>query len=271
MADEGLWTQCPKDSDGFRPWHWPILPNAIQLHEARVQELVQLLESTESEIPILDFFSFPATAKNRLSRSARAFLHPTKEAEEVSFLDFIVDNVAAVNVKDGKEIRTRNDVVKIAQIGARRISKWLARLVLGPQDALIDFPHIVEKLPFLIPTKHQHSVDYWNSCTQLLGGSMQEIMSDVSESSFQRSSWFDRPVFWTDQVETEENLERLLNSRDINPEDFVFCEDSSAFFPFDKCHRFFAAHSSLSDERYIRWLNSDDMDIKYGPQSRLAL
>ena len=271
VADEGLWKQCPKADGSFRPWHWPLLPAAVELQKTRVTELCDLLESTERKMPILEFFCFSEAAKNRLSRSARAFLHPAKRAEEVSFLDFTERNVTAVNMKDGQKIRDRNDVDKVARIGVRRISKWLARLVLGPQDVLIDFPHIVEKFPFLIPSDHQESADYWNSCSTLSGAPIEDVLGDVSDKVFQRQVWFDRPVFWADQIATEDNLEKLVSTLGANPQDLVFCEDSSAFHTLGDCKRFVAAHHSTSDNRFIRWLDCEGTRIKYGPQSRLAM
>ena len=132
VADLGLWRQCPKDNGAFRPWHWPLVLSAVDLHRSRVKALIDLLDSDERNMPILDYFRFGGDSKRRLSRSARAFLHPSRRAEETSFMGFMDSNAMAVNHIDGEKILGREDVRKMARIGARRISTWLARYVLGP-------------------------------------------------------------------------------------------------------------------------------------------
>ena len=146
VADDGLWLTCPKEGGTFRPWHWPLLRASARLYKARVSELRDFLASDERDMPILDYFGFAEDAKNRLSRSARAFLHPRRQAEEVSFHDFLAGNAKSVDVKDGEKIISKRDNSKIAQICAHRISKLLDRLILGPQDVLVDLPHLVEEI-----------------------------------------------------------------------------------------------------------------------------
>lgn len=270
VADPGLWLQCPRAEGAFRPWHWPLLLSAANLYRSKVDELVKLLETEDRDRPILDYFGFSGDSKRRLSRSARAFLHPRIPAEETSFMDFIHDNAKAVNLLDGKLILGRKDLRKIARIGARRISKWLGRYVLGPQDVLMDLPHLVEKLPFVIPTDKQKCGEFWNSCAKLKGAPV-ELVEEFGIEQFQMADWFDRPVYWTDEMETEENLEILFETTDANPEELVFCEDSSAFHRADDCDQFVAAYNSISDRRFIRWLKEKDGAIRYGPQSRLAM
>ena len=270
VADLGLWKQCPTNDGAFRPWHWPLLLSTVSRYRSRVEELVKLLESEEKDKPILDYFGFGEDSKNRLSRSARAFLHPKNPAEATSFMDFIDGNAMAVIQKDGKRISEREDVRKMARIGARRISKWLDRYVLGPQDVLMDFPHLVEKLPFIIPANEQECVEFWNSCAKLEGAPV-GLVGEFGIGPFRMANWFDRPVFWTDRMETEENLERLFGATDTNPEKLVFCEDSSSFHRADDCDQFVAAHNSISDRRFVRWLREEDKEIRFGPQSRLAM
>ena len=270
VADLGLWKKCPKNDGGFRPWHWPLLPSTAKLYRRRVEELVNLFETEEKDKPIVDYFGFEDGPRRQLSRSARAFLHPRKRTEEASFMDFVHGNARVVSLRDGELIRQRKDFAKMARIGARRISKWLERYVLGPQDVLMDLPHLVEKLPFVIPADKQKCAEFWNSCAKLEGAPF-ELAVECEIKRFQMANWFDRPVFWTDGMETEENLERLLEATDTNPEELVFCEDSSSFHHADDCDQFVAAHNSISDRRFVRWLKEENKEIRYGPQSRLAM
>ena len=270
LADLGLWRQCPRDKGAFRPWHWPLLVSGVDLHRSRVKELVGLLESDERHMPILDYFRFGDGSKRRLSRSARAFLHPKRRAEATSFMDFIHGNARAVSQVDGELIWGRKDFGKMARIGARRISKWFARYIVGPQDVLMDFPHLVEKLPFVVPVDKQKCGEFWNSCAKLDGAPV-GLVEEFGIERFQMANWFDRPVFWTDGMESEDMMRRLFEATDANPGELVFCEDSSAFHSADVCDQFVAAHNSISDSRFVRWLRAADEAIRYGPQSRLAI
>ena len=270
VADLGLWLHCPRDGGTFRPWHWPLLLSAVALYKSRVEDLVKLLESDEREMPILDYLGFGDGAKRRLSRSARAFLHPKKPAEKTTFMDFIDGNAKAVSQIDAEQILARRDVRKIARIGARRISKWLAHYILGPQDVLVDLPHLVEKMPFVVPEEERSSVEFWNSCARLDQAPVW-LAEELRVEPFSMGNWFDRPVFWTDGIETEENLERLLAATNANPDGLVFCEDASAFHDAEVCEQFVAGHNAVSDSRFIRWLKEEGEEIRYGPQSRLAM
>lgn len=271
VADPGLWKQCPKDAGTFRPWHWPLLLSEAELHKARVDELHGMLLEGGSDKPILDYLGFPEEAKRRLSRFARAFLHPLQNtADKVSFPQFVDRNARAVALKDGEMITTRADVRKIARIGARRVYKWLSWLVLGPQDVLIDLPHLIQKLPFLLPPDDQASLDHWNCCASIRDAPVDLVTDELSVVAFPVPNWSDRPMFWSHDFEREDILDRVLGAADSNPQRFVFCEDSSAFHGSDRCHRFVAAHNTASDDRFARWLDNED-DISFGPQSRLAI
>ncbi len=271
VADPGLWEQCPKENGTFRPWHWPLLLSEAQRHKIRVDALHRMLCDGDSEQPILDHLQFPEEARRRLSRFARAFLHPLRnDTEEVSFPQFVHRNARAVALKDGEMITRRNDIRKVARIGARRIYKWLARLVLGPQDVLIDFPHLIEKLPFIVPPDHSTSLEYWNSCASIHDAPVNLVSDELSVTALQAPDWSDRPMFWSHDFERNDILERVLSAVDPNPERFVFCEDSSAFHQSDLCHRFVAAHNTASDDRFVRWLREAE-DVRFGPQSRLAI
>lgn len=270
LADHGLWHECPKESGDFRPWHWPLLLRAASMYRSRVAELTQAFKEGSGSKPILDYFSFSDWARRRLSRTARAFLHPEIPAQQVSFWRFIEDNANAVYVRDGARIVERKDVNKLAQVCARSLAKWLERYVLGPQDILLDFPHLVEKMPFVVPEAEQGNVDFWNSCAKLEGAPV-ELIESYGIARFERSMWFDRPVFWADGIESEDNLNRLFAATDTNPCELVFCEDSSSFHRAEECEQFVAAHNTVSDRRFVRWFGRESEELRYGPQSRFAL
>ena len=270
VADVGLWRKCPREGGAFRPWHWPLLPQAAALYDARVKELVALLGSDDKDVPILDYFDFDDGSRRRLSRPARAFLHPKLPTHKVSFAQFIEGNAQAVSLRDGARISTRNDVSKIARIGARRIATWLARYVVGPQDVMIDLPHLIEMMPFVMADDGRDDIASWNACA-MLDAAPVWLKARLGPGRFGRENWMDRPVFWTRRMETQENLAKLLDRSDANPAGLVFCEDSSAFHGGELCDAFVAAHNSMSDNRFVRWFGEQGEDLRYGPLSRLAM
>lgn len=269
VADPGLWHVCPKEGGLFRPWEWPLLSMARELHGLRMADLSSLLDSDEQEMPILDFLGFGSAARQRLSRSARAFLHPAKQAEEVSFGHFVHGNAMAVGRLEGEQIVKRRDSAMVARIGARRIATWLSRYVLGPQEVLIDLPHVVERMPFIIPAGEGESDEFWNSSTRLRTAPV-ELAEELSISMLERKGWLDRPAFWADGLESEENVAKLLEATEANPRNFVFCEDASSFFPATDCDQFIAGYNSMTDRRFVRWLEAESASYRYGPLSRLA-
>ena len=269
VADPGLWHTCPRKGGAFRPWDWPMLSKARVLHGSRVDEVTELLGSDEGDMPILDFLGFGPSSRIRLSRSARAFLHPVKRAEDVSFRDFIDGNEMAVSRIDGQQIVKRGDSAIIARVCARRIATWLARYALGPQDVLVDLPHVVENMPFVVPVEEQESADFWSSCAGL-GDAPVWLVDQLDISIFEKEGWLDRPAFWADGLESEENVAKLLGAPKSNPQSLVFCEDASCFFPAADCDQFVAAYNSMTDRRFVRWLDDERTGRRYGPQSRLA-
>ena len=271
LGNRGLWFECPAQDNSFRPWHWPLLFSAGSLQKSRVQELQDYLVEGDANLPILDYFGFSETARTRLSRSARAFLHPTRSADEISFLDFISNNVKAVDVKDGTRLVDVEDKNKIAQVCARRLAKWLSHLVLGPQDIVIDLPHLIGEFPFLVKGSRQDDLEYWNTFAALEGAPVEELTEDVSEFQFGATRWFDRPVYWREKLDTEENLDRLLELARVRGQWPVFCEDASSFHLSDDCQRFVAGYHSASDNRFLRWFDGGTGAVRYGPHSRMAM
>ena len=285
VADNGLWLECPRNDGEFRPWHWPLLLSTAVLYRWRIEQIAEALESGKGKMPILDYFGFGVDSRRSLSRSARAFLHPTeKDVDKVSFLDFVGESVKAVSPKDGERIREREERKLIARIAARRLAKWLEWHVLGPQDVLTDLPHLVERMPFMVPADERECQRSWNRFAKLtetplgltetplgLTETPLGLTEEFGVKRFEMAKWFDRPVFWVESIETEENRERFLREDDANPLGLVFCEDSSSFHVGEQCEGFVAAHNSLSARRFVRWLNEHGEGVRYGPLSRLAI
>ena len=270
VADPGLWKICPNGGT-YRPWQWPLLLDAATSYRSRVDDLVSLLSSDEGDRPILKHLGFEEGAVSRLSRSARAFLHPTIPVGDVSFRNFVHGNAKAVSVKDGDRIFESEDVKRMARVAARRIYRWLNRMVVDAQDVLIDLPHLVERVPFVVPEGRRGEVEGWNDFARLCEAPVGLVEDALGAQAADLGGWVDRPVFWSEQLETDETLERVFAARESDTHaQLVFCEDASSFHRSEDCDEFVAAHNSLSDRRFVRWFDDEQREIKYGPQSRFA-
>lgn len=271
ISHEGLWLRCPLDGGEFRPWQWPLLQMAITSQRLRATKLKECFDVEGLGIAVLDYFSFSPSARERLSRSARAFLHPRKEANNVSFEDFISNNVKAIDSRDATRIVEKGDTEKLAWICSHRLAKWLSHLVAGPQDILMDLPHLVSEFPFLLQESERACRHSWNRLAELHDTPVDQLTEDISQHQFGLSQWFDRPMYWRHGFDSEDNLDKLIETAGSNDHFPVFCEDSSSFHWATECTRFVAGYHSVSDNRFIRWFEGDDATINYGPYSRMAM
>ena len=272
IGNSGLWLECPLKDGGFRPWNWPLLHSVVGLQRSRIAELEEFINEKDNfeNTSILDYFGFSKSSRNRLSRTTKAFLHPTKAVNRVTFKDFLDNNAKAIDIRDAAMMIGKNDVTRIARVCARRISKWLSHLVAGPQDVLIDLPHLISEFPFFVPVDKRKKLEGWNFFASLNQNSTTGLLEDISEKQFKRAIWFDRPVFWREQFNTEEYLDRFLQFTSEGSERPIFCEDASSFHPSNQCNSFVAGFHSTSDNRFIRWFDSES-GINYGPYSRMAM
>ena len=62
---------------------------------------------------------------------------------------------------------------------------------------LMDFPHLIEKIPFVVPVDKQQCSKFWNSCAKLEDAPV-GLAEEFGIERFQMEHWFDRPVFWTE-------------------------------------------------------------------------
>lgn len=264
---KGLWSSTISGS--FRPWHWPILPDAAHRQHSRVQ---QLLEGGLDQ-PILEFFGFDESVFRHMSRSSKGFLHPNPGSKwsAVTFLDFVSKSGNAIDPKDTDAIverRTEKTHEAVARVAAARIAKWLERMVLAPQDILVDVPHLVERIPFLL-TGDRNQIETWNATVDLTKVNGIDATS-ISEYAFKQKDWLSRPAFWWPRIDSDEGLtNKLLADTEGNPVDFVFQEDVSKFGRREDSKEFVAAFHSVYDRRYVS--AAEDQNFSYAPSVRFAL
>jgi hypothetical protein len=212
---------------------------------------------------IVEILGMTADDAVRLSDSAFGFLAPSAANFEglaaQTFRSFI-DRPA-----DGRDTgaNAERDPMGAARLAAARIAKCLEREILGPQDVLVDIPHLLQRHPFLLPGDVT-DVSAWNAAIDDEAALKDRLPPGVW---FDAPGWLSRPAVWWRRVETDANIRKQRLEFDFGrvPE-IAFLEDVSAFYPLGDAHEFRAGFHNSFDRRYARVVDG----IRYAPQRRLA-
>ena len=253
LATPGLWQSPPWD--GFRPWSWQTLSDAVELQQNRVAFLNNRLDS-----PILEVLEMQPEDVRLLSDSAFGFLAPDidnyESLNELSFADLISRSTV------GRDALTLLDVDQIAacRLVSARIAKWLEREVLGPQEVLIDIPHLIQRFPFVLEDDIS-DVNSWNRV-------IWEPPNDLCTTHlFSLNGFLSRPAIWGHRLQIDAEFRRRRREFDYRTvPDFVFLEDQSLFARLADAHEFRSDFHNPFDRRFIARVEG----IRYTPQRRLT-
>ena len=253
----GLWGIAGEPGD-FRPWVWPVLPQAVSAFQRRVE----LLKGNLKE-PILSFLGMTSVAES-LPRNVVEFLSGPKDPAKVTFGEFVMKSGNGLRPKD--KCASDNDE-QMARIAAARVAKWLERLVLPGQDILVDAPHLVSRYPSLLKGGRKN-VKRWNRTASF--ASLNKLGIDhakIEDSRFQKTGWISRPAwFWRD-VSKSTDIDEVKDPWNAEQPEWVFCEDTSTFEPPDKCRQFVADLPSPFVQRFVRKV----ANVEYTPSVRFSL
>jgi len=262
IGTEGLWRVGPWTN--FRPWHWPVLDRAWRQFRDRV---TFLSDSGNLSRPILQMLRMTKGDAEHLSDTAFGLLAPTAESYDRiakwTFAEFLRDNSAAVDTR-GTNALIQNNPAASARFVASRVAKWLEREVLGPQDVLVDIPHLIQRCPFLLRGDIT-DLGTWNRAVH---GGRDDLQETVPASAwFGMDDWLSRPAVWWHQLEVHEPFREARAAFDYgSAPDFVFLEDASQFAPLDEATEFRAGFHNHYDRRYLKLFEG----VRYAPQRRLA-
>ena len=252
----GLWADPPWN-DGFRPWHWQTLFRAVDtqaqraawVHDQWGERIVDAIGMRDDDIA-------------RLTDTAFGFIAPSspdeRQLRQRTFEDFVRQPSNGRHVAGFAEA-SRSDASRFA---SARIGKWLERLVLGPQDALIDMPHLIQRFPFLLGGDVT-DLEAWNEAIH--DGDFPSRLP--AECLFEPSDILSRPAVWSHRFENSDFVRehrRTFDFADVPP--FVFLEDTSSFAHIDQAKQFRAGHHNAFDRRFAKCLAG----FTYAPQRRLA-
>lgn len=277
LSNLGLWTGNPEDvTDDFLPWYWPALNDAPTRRQHQILFVRERLHE-----PILRSMDFPESASEYLSRHAKGALSPeTGQVRSITFLDFFLATCRSLpNPPDRQKLATAVSASELArnvvsQVVAGEVDRWIRRDLMGPQDVLVDIPHLLMRMPFLLG-QHGSELQCWNDAvmaTEPPYGLSDEIYgSHLQGTRFVHDDWTNAPCFWWRDLKTDTELNRMFYHTETPWGDVVFCEDSTRFVDVsdgqDATTMEFAAEFEGSwNRRHIAYLKGK----QYAPGSRLA-
>lgn len=256
-----LWGAA-RDSSVFAPWYWPDISATISAR----RELTQVVE-TRLDDQLFDVLDFPIEMAEGLSDRAAGFL--SSKAAKIEELTALTVRDFLAGSTEHKEIEraVKSDPRRAAAFAVARLWKWYARAVMGPQDLLVDVPHLVQRLPFVIKADVGDTKDVatWNKVISAGGDAIADALQSAKFAG--NSRWLGRDAFWWPKILAAPELQELRDAYDPdNYADVVFAEDASAFIPFEKATPFRAGFYNQYDVRYLARFEG----VNYAPGRRLA-
>lgn len=281
-----LWTgrREPGHQD-FLPWYWPDLYHAADARKGQIAFVKENLDKS-----VLGCLGFPDDCLEYLSRNAVGRLSPLIDESDNEYLEklrnftfkrFFVEACTSLPVRTEREVIERygkeseRGRVIMARVVAAELEKWLRSEVIGPQDLLVDVPHLLMRMPFLL-TDRASSIAEWNRALEVslppFGIDMEIFERSVSQAIWGGCSWVNRPCFWWPKLKSDGDLNDAYFHSEIKWEEAVFCEDISSFVLLKGCGRwtpreFSTELEGASRRRYVARVKSRN----YVPRSRFAL
>ena len=249
IGNPGLWNA---HFYGYRPWHWPIVPIAVNQFEQCVIDVQKNIDS-----PILEFLDLRRLI-HWLPQRAWEFLSGKQEIEEVTFRTFAESASGGVSIKD------RLIPEQVARVAAARIVCLLNLIIIPEQNLLVDAPHLVSRFPSLI-REGREDLTIWNKLCDPIDQGVEDLLSDdLKEHKFIKPHWLWRPAWYWPDVNKDENIDEVRDPWVSTEFDWVFCENISRFVPLEFTLDFRALVSPPFIRRYIFRNNSPSSESHIG-------
>lgn len=235
IGNPGLWSGS---FEGYRPWHWPVLPDARMKFEKCVEDVQNNLDQ-----PILEFLELGRFI-DWLPKRAHDFLLGSVDMKFFSFSDFVKHASGGIESKD----ELPPDY--IARAATARLLALLNGLILPEQSILVDAPHLVARFPSLIRGGDQ-DIHYWNRLCEPLNEEIDSLLIDeMKEYRYKKQHWLWRPVWYWPDINRDERIPEVENPWTVMDVDWVFCENISRFLPAEFADDFRADVSPPFNKRY---------------------
>jgi hypothetical protein len=292
LSNPALWTGKPAEAKGgFLPWYWPKLPTVAGRRLSQITFVQDHLDE-----PVLGSLGIPTEeAIGFLSLHARGALSPEAESDgesdkgglpidRVTFRDVFIAKNRSLPVKQEREYlsdvaRGGNADVRhiISRVIAADIDLWFRRDVLGPQEMLVDLPHLLMRMPFLLGDRTRNIEQWNNAITEIAApfGTEKRLYDErLAAAKVVHDIWVPSPSFRWPALKADDSLNELFfESKQEDWPDVVFCEDRSIFLDRSLNEKN-AAPSEFSAEfegswgrRYVARLGR----YRYAPRSRFAI
>jgi hypothetical protein len=256
-----LWGAA-RNSETFAPWTWPNIGGAIAGRRKLIERASQNID-----VPLLEFLDFPAKQVAVLSDEAVGFLSAkaatAEELAEMSLRSFLEQSTEHKEL--ARAITANPD--RAAGAVVARLAKWYSRAVLGPQNVLVDVPHLLQRMPFLLSPDFgdPKDIDTWNRA--IIEGA-NALVAYIAPAAFSGcSAWLGKDAYWWPDILELKEVQQARSEFEIGKyADIVFAEDASVFIPFDDAKPFRAGFHNQFDVRYLKFFP----EITYGPSRRLA-
>jgi hypothetical protein len=245
LKNRALWTGLQADaSGGFLPWYWPRLGSVSERRAAQVDFVQARLGA-----PLFESLGLPPGSDtfSALTHNALGALVPSLSlddvegginASDVTFHHVFTERGRSLPDKSERHrLETSGNAdhkdIIIARVIAADIDLWFRRNVLAPQDALVDLPHMVSRLPFLLGTNVRNR-DGWNAPvyeTVAPFGLDQALAAKyLVPALFANAVWLPAPAFsWRTLKSNDELNDAFFAAVDSTWPRFVFQEDTSSF------------------------------------------
>lgn len=290
LANPALWTgEQGAAAKGFLPWYWPRLSTVADRRRAQINFVRQHLDDA-----VMAILGFDDEAIGFLSPHARGALSPESRTDEASrdgipfkqltFRQVFMARDRALPAQGEREIlfkvkKDGNAAIQeiIARIVAADIDLWFRRDVVGPQEPLVDIPHLLMRFPFLLGSR-ANNISEWNrsaSASAAPYGFDQKLYEDhLAKTKFVHDIWTPSTSFWWPKLKADTKLNEFFSqAKEGNWADAIFCEDRSTFLerlPDNAVSppiEFPVEFEGSWGRRYISRIDG----VRYAPRSRLAI
>jgi hypothetical protein len=289
LSSGALWTGKPEDANArIAPWYWPILLEAPNKRRRQVESVKKDLSA--AVLPSIGFLTDSGSLAY-LSLHAQGALHPnvgavgdgggTKPIHEVTFLEVFraksrslpVESERYAMLEAAKDSSAMSDIV--ARVVAADVDLWMRRDVLAAQEMLVDVPHLLLRMPFLLGGRAKQLAE-WNkgvsNRTPPFGIESSLYDKQVASTRYANEDWLRSPAFWWPALKGNDELGKLFSqSNSAAWANVAFCEDVAQFIEHSdgakSPQEFTAEFEGSWTRRFVAGLSG----AKYSPLSRLMV
>jgi len=268
IGNEGLWSE---PWTGFRPWHWPLLPQAVKAFRRNVRKFRRLLDQ-----PIAKALGMTADMVAVLPESVWEQVARGSDRSKATVRQ-VVDGVP-MGLRPKERLFDDDAATRFA---VARLTKWLCQVVLPGQNILVDAPHLVSRLPCLLERGKKPTSGTLNELG-LISNTRPKGLDDrlIRRYAFDGSGLLDRPAWFWPSVSKDTKIPDIKEPWNVEPLPLVFCEDLSQFVAPEAARQFKAEVDSPYSARFVANPRSSKLSAKlrkairgvsYEPVNRFAL